>query len=327
MNAACSCSPHGQDSWKRLGRARARGILRTVSTAPLPSVPGDPTAFRGTTAIAAGLVTPAVLRGPRYLRLFPDTYVRRGDEPPNLSVRSRAAGVYVAGRGVVSGYSAAELLDASCAPADAPAEVTVPDGGQRAHPGLLVHRDALAPDEVDRRCGVDVTTGPRTAYDLVRRLAPDDPVEAVVALDALARVGRFPPDRVLSLAERYPGARGRRALAGSVDLADARSGSPMETRLRLILVQRGLPRPQAQYPVLDDRRRRAVWLDLAYPEHRIGIEYEGGDHIRPERVLRDAGRYTWLVDDGWRMYRFTKYEVYREPDEIAATVDRALGVR
>ena len=225
MDAACSCSPHGQDSWKRLGRARARGILRTVSTAPLPSVPGWPTAFRGTTAIAAGLVTPAVLRGPRYLRLFPDTYVRRGDEPPSLSVRSRAAGVYVAGRGVVSGYSAAELLDASCAPADAPAEVTVPDGGQRAQPGLLVHRDALAPDEVDRRCGVDVTTGPRTAYDLVRRLAPDDPVEAVVALDALARVGRFRPDRVLSLAERYTGARGRRALAGSVDLADARSGS------------------------------------------------------------------------------------------------------
>src|SRR4051812_46310127 len=101
----------------------------------------------------------------------------------------------------------------------------------------------------------------------------------------------------------------------------------METRLRLILVLRGLPRPQAQYPVLDNRRRRAVWLDLAYPEHRIGIEYEGADHTRPERVLRDAGRYTWLVDDGWRKYRFTKYEVYREPDEIAATVDRALGVR
>jgi very-short-patch-repair endonuclease len=79
--------------------------------------------------------------------------------------------------------------------------------------------------------------------------------------------------------------------------------------------------------VLDDRRRRAVWLDLAYPEHRIGIEYEGADHGRPERVLRDVGRYTWLVDEGWRMYRFTKYQVYCEPDEIAAAVGRALGVK
>ena len=27
----------------------------------------------------------------------------------------------------------------------------------------------------------------------------------------------------------------------------------------------------------DEARRRVVWLDLAYPEQRIGIEYEGAD--------------------------------------------------
>jgi hypothetical protein len=100
----------------------------------------------------------------------------------------------------------------------------------------------------------------------------------------------------------------------------------METRLRLVLVLRGLPRPEVQYPVLDDRQRRAVWLDLAYPAQRIGIEYEGVDHTRPEGVLRDVGRYTWLVDEGWRMFRFTKFEVYGEPDEVAATIGRAPGV-
>jgi hypothetical protein len=203
----------------------------------------------------------------------------------------------------------------------------VPGGGQRIHRGLLVHRAALAPDEVLQIDGALVTTAIRTAYDLARRLGPVDLVESVVALDALARVGCFPPADVLRFAQRYPRARGRRTLAAAAALADARSGSPMETRHRLVLVLRGLPRPEAQYPVLDDRRRRAVWLDLACPEQRIGIEYEGADHCRPERVLRDAGRYTWLVDERWRMYRFTKYEVYREPDEIAATVARALGVR
>lgn len=298
-----------------------------MSAASLPSVPGWPVVFRGTVAVAAGLVTPAELRGPRFDRLFPDAHVRRSREPPDLALRLRAAGLHVAGRGVVSGYSAAELLEASCGPKDAPAEVTVPGGGQRSHPGLLVHRDTLAPDEV-RSCGPrHVTTARRTAYDLVRRLGPVDPVEAVVALDALARVGRFAPVEVLRVAQRYPRARGRRALRGAVELADARAGSPMETRLRLVLVLRGLPRPQAQYPVQDVRRRRAVWLDLAYPEQRIGIEYEGADHVRPERVLLDAGRYTWLVDDGWRMYRFTKYQVYREPDDLAATIERALDVR
>ena len=160
---------------------------------PRPAVPGWPIAFRGTAAVAAGRVTPAALRGPRFLRLFPDTYVRSGPDPPDLALRSRAAGLYVAGRGVLAGYSAAELLDPAGGPRDAPAEVTVPGGGQRDHVGLLVHRDGLAVDEI-RRCGaIATTTAVRTAYDLARRLAPDDLVEAVVALDALARVGRFPP--------------------------------------------------------------------------------------------------------------------------------------
>jgi very-short-patch-repair endonuclease len=205
---------------------------------------------------------------------------------------------------------------------DAPAELTIPGGG-RSRPGLLVHRDQLQRDEVQTCRGMAVTTPLRTAYDLVRRL---DLVEAVVALDALAGRGRFDPDQVLRLAERYPGARGRAQLPRAVALAARSSGSPMETRLRLVLVLRGLPLPQVQYPVLDDQRRRAVWLDLAYPDQRVGIEYEGLDHTRPDGVLRDVGRYTWLVDEGWRMFRFTKYEVYGSPNQVAATVGRAIGV-
>ena len=66
---------------------------------------------------------------------------------------------------------------------------------------------------------------------------------------------------------------------------------------------------------------------MAYPQQRIGIEYEGEEHARAERVLRDVSRYTRLVDDGWRIYRFTKYEVYGDPDEIAAKIGRALAGR
>lgn len=125
-------------------------------------------AFRGSAAIAAGLVTAKVLRGPRYLRLFPDTYVRCTAEPPDLRLRSLAAYRYVEGRGVLSGHSAAVLLGADCAAPDAPAEVTVRAGGQRAHDGLVVHHDALLEGEV-RACREALVTSPlRTAYDLGR---------------------------------------------------------------------------------------------------------------------------------------------------------------
>ena len=167
-------------------------ILRFVS-APAASAsppPGWPVAFRGSAAIAAGLVTKKVLRGPRYLRVFPDTYVRR-DEEVDLRLRSLAAYRYVEGRGVLSGHSAAVLLGADCAPEDAPAEVTVPGGGQREHTGLLVHRGALAADEVRPCRGVLVTSGLRTGYDLGRRPGL---VDAVVGIDALANVaGSIPP--------------------------------------------------------------------------------------------------------------------------------------
>lgn len=288
-------------------------------------VPGWPTAFRGAAAVAAGLVTWDRLRGPRFLRVLPDTYVAAPERPPpDLALRSHAAYRYVEGRGVLSGYSAAEVLGASCGPRDAPAEVAVPGGGQRTHPGLLVHRDRLAPGEITACGGLRVTSPLRTAYDLAR-WNHHDPVEAVVAVDALARRGRFHPDLLLPVAARYPRARGNAAVPRAVALADARSGSPMESRLRMVLVQAGLPTPSVQHVVQDEQTRTAVWLDLAYPDHMIGIEYEGGGHAEPEQVMRDIGRYTRLVDKGWRIYRYTKWEVLHDRPRIIAEIARALA--
>jgi len=79
-------------------------------------VPGWPVAFRGSLAVAAGLTTWGRLRGPRFRRLFRDVYCPVADEPPDLRLRSLGAYRLVEGRGVLSGYSAAVLLDADCAP-------------------------------------------------------------------------------------------------------------------------------------------------------------------------------------------------------------------
>lgn len=125
----------------------------------MTGVAGWPVAFRGSVAVAAGLTTWDVLYGPRFLRLFPDTFVAApGGGPPDLALRSHAAYRYVEGHGVLSGYSAAEVLGASCGPRDAPAEVTVPHRGQRRPAGLLVHRTQLAPGEIRKVDGLEVTT-------------------------------------------------------------------------------------------------------------------------------------------------------------------------
>jgi hypothetical protein len=288
------------------------------------TIPGWPEAFRGTAAIAAGLVTPGRLRGPAFDRILPDTYVPATGERPGLRVRSLAAYVWAGEGAVLCGYSAAELLGRSCAPPRTPAEVAVPatcPGPRSRREKVRVRRDVLHPREIVDVAGVRVTGPARTAFDLARW---SPPIEGVVAIDALAR-GEFAPDLLLTFTVRYAGLRGVRKVVDALSLADARSGSPPETRLRLLLVRSGLPRPAVQHPVLDDRRHRAVWLDLAYPGHRIGVEYDGGDHFAtPEAVRADTQRHTRLAAAGWRVLRYTAAEMRHEPQRIVTEVRGAL---
>jgi very-short-patch-repair endonuclease len=270
--------------------------------------------FRGSHAIAAGLLTPAMLRGSRFRRLFPDIYVPV-DAIVDLKLLSRAAYLLVEGRGALGGYSAAELLGASCGPVGAPAEVVLPHR-MRSRPGLRVRQDELASDELAEVTGLVVTTPQRTAYDLGRR---GPLVEAVVAVDVLANVHAFDPDEVLVLARRHLGGRGSARLPRVVALADRRSGSPMETRIRLALRLGGLPLPDLQHPV------GPYALDLAYPTVRIAVEYNGRDHLDPDRALRDLEREAYLTAAGWSVLRFGAYLVLRRPDWVAARVRTRLA--
>jgi hypothetical protein len=54
------------------------------------------------------------------------------------------------------------------------------------------------------------------------------------------------------------------------------------------------------------------------------VAFRGG-HTDPVEVLRDAGRYTRLVARGWRIYRYTRFDVYGDPGGIVAELTRALA--
>jgi very-short-patch-repair endonuclease len=271
--------------------------------------------FRGTDAVAAGVVTAKMLRGPRFRRLFRDVFVE-ADVEVDLALRSRAAYLLVEGRGALGGYSAAELLGASCGPEDAPAEVICPTR-MRSRPGLLVREERIRPSELWRAKGVLVTPPLQTAYDLGRR---SPLVEAVVAVDALSYRFRFDPHDVVRFGYRCLGAAGSGQLPQVARLADRRSQSPMETRIRLAIGFGGLPLPQLQHPV------GPYALDLAYPELGLAIEYDGREHLTPERALRDLDRQAYLTAAGWKVLRFRAAEVYR-PRELAGAVRAQLVAR
>lgn len=274
------------------------------------------TPFRGSTAVSAGQLTAGQLRGPRFRRLYQDVYVA-ADVAVDLALLAEAAFVLVGGRGVVGGWAAAELLDASCGPPDAPAEIIVP-GRRRAQVRLLVREGVIPAAETTTVGMVTVTDERRTAFDLGRR---PPLVEAVVAIDALSRVGGFAPSELIRFSYDHLGARGCGLLRAAVRLADPLSGSPMETRIRLALHRGGLPAPVLQHPV------GPYALDLSYPGLLLAVEYDGREHRTAERALHDLRREAYLARLGWVVLRFRARDVMRRPWWVAGQVRRELARR
>lgn len=258
--------------------------------------------FRGTEAIARGLLTEDRLYGPSFRRLFPDVYLP-ADHELDLATRSRAAYLLVLDRGgVLAGYSAAHLLGADCAPRTAPAEVMVPRF-HKSWPGLRVRYGVAAAADLVRREDCLVTGPGRTAWDLARRLPL---VEAVVVVDALARRTTFRPADLLERRAQQRGARNCRRLDDVVALADPRAESPGETRLRVRLVRAGLPPPQTQHVIVDEYGFELARADLAYPEAKLAIEYDGDVHFDRRGGQRDRQRDVILAGYGWLTVRFVR---------------------
>lgn len=253
--------------------------------------------FESRYAIDQGLLTPAQLRSQAWRRLFAGIYAD-ASLPATHRLQCLAASSYlVPATAAIAGRSAATLLGPGLArPAD-PVEVLVPTP-LRAGPvhGLRIHTSALDEAEVTTVGGLRVTDRRRTCWDLAQWL---DPVEAVVLVDRMLATGRVTRDELLAYADGLQGRRGHQRFSRVVDLADPRAESPPESRLRVRLTLAGLPAPEVQYSV----RRDGVFVgrvDLAWPELRIAIEYEGAHHSGSrEQLEHDRARINALTRAGW----------------------------
>ena len=143
--------------------------------------------------------------------------------------------------------------------------------------------------------GVRTTTPLRTALDLACNVKRAD---ALSALDAFARQHHVSREALLSGLERFKGRRGVIQARELVLLMDPRAESERETRLRLALADAGLPAPRPQWVVIIDGHE--FRLDLAYPAHRVGVEYDGEEwHGTEEQRRHDNLRRRLLEKAGW----------------------------
>jgi hypothetical protein len=209
-----------------------------------------------------------------------------------------------------SGRTAAWLHGLPVLPCD-PVEVTIPKPiGNRRRADASISRAGLASEEIVLKRGFPTTSAVRTVVDLASR---NTLTERVVAADM------FLYAKLVTIADLNKVARLRRV----VELAEPLAESPMETRLRMLLVLAGLPRPEVQGPIHDDEGNPLGRPDLLYRVQRLAVEYDGDNHR--DRLAADNRRQNRLIGAGFRLLRFTASDVYRFPDSVVMQVRHGLG--
>jgi very-short-patch-repair endonuclease len=261
------------------------------------------------------------LEGSNWRRLGPSVYAWAG-LPDTPELRLEAARTRLPPTAVFSGLTAAWLHGLDVVPCE-PIEVTIPKGtGVSARSGLVVRRAAIAAGEVVNLRGMRATSILRTLSDLCIRLSV---MEAVVIADMALHAGLTHLADLNSLCLSRAQCVGVANLRLVARLADPAAESPMESRLRMVLVLCGLPRPRAQVSLHDSRGRFLGRPDHYYPDHRLGLEYDGGIHRTS--LAEDNRRQNRLLAAGIRLLRFTAGDVLHNPDSITTQVRTMLSSR
>jgi hypothetical protein len=277
--------------------------------------------FTRADAVAAGLDM-RVLRGSRFRRLFRGVYVASSAEL-TTKVRAQAALALHPETAFASHFTAAALRNLPV-PACDRVHVTVLDQRERVQRAGIACHVACIETEVETVQGIRVSKPLDLFIELAGVLSL---VELVVVGDRMVRIGMFTAHELRKFCRGTKRWHSRRARRGA---AYVREGvdSPMETRLRMLLVLAGLPEPVVNHMLRDAEGRVVRRLDLSYPAQKIIVEYNGRHHFDdPRQYVDDLARREELDEDDWRLVVVVSDGIYKTPEQTIMRVARVLRSR
>lgn len=261
------------------------------------------------------------MRGPGYRRLFRNVLVA-STTPPTALQRVKGALVLQCEQAWASHASAARVKGVPI-PTIADEHVSVwHQKLRRHHRGIRCH--VGDPTRVVLEKGVRVSSDVQMFVELGGQLTL---VDLVVVGDWLVRRRGLTPEGLVGACRKSRHRDSRKALAAA-QLVRRDVDSPMETRLRLLLVLAGLPEPEVNAMVRDDLGEVVRRYDLCYPLVRVAVEYDGRLHVEVVAQWEDdLERRSDMDDDGWRLVVVTGSGIFKDPLRTLRRVHRVLLAR
>lgn len=206
--------------------------------------------------------------------------------------------------------------------------VSVPIRHTNRYPDVVVHQKTdLTPIQISQVDGLPTTTPARTLIDLAADLGPK-------------RLGRLVDNAVASQLVSYqslsslfellarrgkPGVRVMRTVLTDRGSSAQPPESVLESLLLELIQDAGLPEPARQFqaPWLTPTRGR---VDLAYENHRLVIEADSRRwHMMADAFLEDRERDNLAQLAGWRVLRFTFWDIQERPGYVVTIIRKALS--
>jgi predicted transcriptional regulator of viral defense system/very-short-patch-repair endonuclease len=194
-------------------------------------------------------------------------------------------------------------------------------GGRHSWQGVRVHTATLPEAHVTSEYGIPVTTVARTVIDLARMLPFGGGV--VVADSALHRK-RASKEDLRAVLRDCAQWRGSRRAAETVEFADRRSESPLESLARALFHEHGLPAPQLQVTLGGSDPIGRV--DFYWPDFRTVVEVDGALKYSDPRVQAEMRARSQLLRDaalreaGFEVVHLTWDDVVNRPDHVIAVL-------
>lgn len=289
-----------------------------MDAAPVPT----PDVFLVTASGGSGL-TRGQARGAAFVS--PSSGVRQRRETVGDPIADAKAAVAACGPdAVITDLSAARVwglpVPRSVLEKASTVSVSVQSGGSRTQRrGTRGRRLRMPPFHLTQIEGLTITTPVRTWLDCAPWLRRADLVAMGDAIlhRRLGTTGEF--QHLLTWGYRR---RGMAAVRSAVPILDGGAESPAESWVRVLLVDGGVPAPVCNLDVMVED----TWIarvDMAWPDERVIVEYDGAGHLDERQRRRDAERLNALQAAGWLVIVLTADDL-RRPTQLVSMVRAAL---